>query len=1055
MSFMDFTEKFLTVNDEFRGIPFWAWNAKLEKDELCRQIRLMKEMGFGGFVMHSRVGLDVPYLQEQWFDCVRTCVGEAKKQNMQVWMYDDDRWPSGYAGGIVTKDERFQARTIGYKIIDDINDQPDAVEARHLIKRNSEGEVTDYKRVEAFPEVIPCGFEAVCFQVKRDDKHTRFNGQTYLDTLNPDAVNCFIEVTHQAYQETIGKDFGTYVKAIFTDEPSFIRLYDINRLPWTGKLPELFTERYDSDLLDVLPELFFPLATGKFSQARLRFYNLLTDCFVTFFAKRIGDWCEEHGIAFTGHILREDTLGGQAQVVGTTMRFYEHMQIPGIDLLTERWNIFNTVKQCVSVARQFGRKWRLSETYGCTGWDFPLEGHKALGDWQYAMGINLRCPHLAWYSMIGEAKRDYPASIFYQSPWYKKYSSIEEYFVRLGSALSDGEEVRELLVLHPIESLWGLKVINDCELEEIAALDKEFLELSNYLLSQHLDFDFGDEKIIAENGSVEAQKFHVGCAAYSAVLLPQLHTIRLSTLELLEKFSSDGGKVFYLGTPPQYLDGELSDIPDKVFKLFYPTDFSAMNEDLSPVVRRVLISDDSGQEIPEVLYRLNETAAGTVLFVCNTSMRFSDRQFEAPPIAERCAAFQKVKIKLIDNKDGGFLYELNPGNGHIKSLNYDDEGFCSTSLSRLESRLFLMTKEKLSTAENSKTELQDECCRYFKLSGALDVFAEDYNVLVLDHVDGSFSSPDGAVYIKNDEYILNFDDAVRTQLDLPLRGEIMRQPWACDNLYGKEALTVMLSYNFNCIDLPQKSCFIALEVPEYYSTIEFNGRCLRGEDAGWWIDHGIRKIEIPHDYFRYGKNEIKLEVNYDARFPGLESIFLLGDFGVTDNNITLAPRSITQGDWCEKGFPYYAGNIVYRTSISCMPQAEEQVYLEFGRWSGTALEVRVNRGTWQFLAWPPYRADITQDWLSGQENTVEIRVYGHRRNACGPLYASEKSFWVSPNEFRKYEQSVRKLVPCGLLSAPMLKIVSHSLRNVADICCSKKQIPQNKGGKNVEKIHTY
>ncbi len=1058
MNFMDFTEKFFAVNDEFRGIPFWAWNAKLEKDELCQQIRLMKEMGFGGFVMHSRIGLDVPYLQKEWFDCIRTCINEAKKQNMRVWMYDDDRWPSGYAGGIVTKDERFQAKTIGYKIIDDISEEPDSVEVCHLIKRNSAGEITDYKRVKSFPETIPYGFEAVCFQVKRDDKQTRFNGQTYLDTLNPDAVNRFIQVTHQAYKETVGEDFGTYVKAMFTDEPSFIRLYDVNRLPWTGKLPKLFTERYGSDLLDVLPELFFPLAVGKFSQARLRFYNLLTDRFVTSFAKRIGGWCEEHCIAFAGHILREDTLSGQAQAVGATMRFYEFMQIPGIDLLTERWNIFNTVKQCVSVAHQFGRRWRLSETYGCTGWDFPLEGHKALGDWQYALGINLRCQHLAWYSMVGEAKRDYPASIFYQSPWYKRYSSIEEYFVRLGSALSEGEEIRELLVLHPIESLWGLKVKNDCSCDEIAALDKEFLELSNYLLSHHLDFDFGDEKLIAENGSVKNQKIHVGCATYSAILLPQLYTVRSSTLDLLEQFSSNGGKVYYLGTPPQYLDGEFSVLPENIFKHFHSTDFSAMNEDLSQVIRQISIVDDSGNEIPEILYRLNETADGTILFVCNTSMRFSGRQFEAPPVTERRTAFQHVKIKLIADKCGRYLYELNPENGHIKSLSYElEENFYvfSTSLARLQSRLFLSTGEKILTAETSVVKPQRECCRSFKLLETWDVLAEDCNVLVLDHVDGLFSSPNGTVYSKNNEYILHFDNAVRTQLNLPLRDEIMRQPWACDDLYGKEALTVMLNYHFNCIELPQKSCFIALEVPEYYNTIEFNGQCLRGEDAGWWIDHGIRKIEVPHHLFRYGKNELKLKVNYNARFPGLESIFLLGDFGVTDNNITLPPRSITSGNWCKKGFPYYAGNIVYRTSIACLPQGEEQVYLEFERWSGTALEVRVNKGTWQFLAWPPYRANITVDWLSGQKNTIEIRVYGHRRNACGPLYASEKSFWVGPDEFRKYEQSVRKLVPCGLISSPMLKFVSHSLRKNANFYHSQKQIQQNKGEKNVKEIHTY
>ncbi len=114
----------------------------------------------------------------------------------------------------------------------------------------------------------------------------------------------------------------------------------------------------------------------------------------------------------------EDTLSQQTAVVGSAMRFYEHMQLPGMDLLTERWRAYTTAKQVSSAGRQFGLRTRLTETYGCTGWDFPFAGHKALGDWQAALGINLRCQHLAWYTMEAEAKRDYPAAISWQSPWW-------------------------------------------------------------------------------------------------------------------------------------------------------------------------------------------------------------------------------------------------------------------------------------------------------------------------------------------------------------------------------------------------------------------------------------------------------------------------------------------------------------------------------------------------------------------------------------------------------------------------------------------------------------
>lgn len=55
-----FIEKIENPAAQFRGAPFWAWNGKLEPEELRRQIRDMKRMGLGGFFMHSRVGLNTP-----------------------------------------------------------------------------------------------------------------------------------------------------------------------------------------------------------------------------------------------------------------------------------------------------------------------------------------------------------------------------------------------------------------------------------------------------------------------------------------------------------------------------------------------------------------------------------------------------------------------------------------------------------------------------------------------------------------------------------------------------------------------------------------------------------------------------------------------------------------------------------------------------------------------------------------------------------------------------------------------------------------------------------
>ena len=109
-------ELFRSPTSEYRAAPFWAWNCKLEEDELLRQIEIFHEMGFGGFHMHVRTGMDTEYLSDEFMHLIRSCTDKARSEKMLAWLYDEDRWPSGAAGGIVTKDKRFRARHLLFTV---------------------------------------------------------------------------------------------------------------------------------------------------------------------------------------------------------------------------------------------------------------------------------------------------------------------------------------------------------------------------------------------------------------------------------------------------------------------------------------------------------------------------------------------------------------------------------------------------------------------------------------------------------------------------------------------------------------------------------------------------------------------------------------------------------------------------------------------------------------------------------------------------------------------------------------------------------------------------
>ena len=64
-------ELFENPTAEYRGTPFWAWNCKLEKQQLLRQLEQMKEMGFGGAHMHVRTGMATPYLSDEHMKLIK------------------------------------------------------------------------------------------------------------------------------------------------------------------------------------------------------------------------------------------------------------------------------------------------------------------------------------------------------------------------------------------------------------------------------------------------------------------------------------------------------------------------------------------------------------------------------------------------------------------------------------------------------------------------------------------------------------------------------------------------------------------------------------------------------------------------------------------------------------------------------------------------------------------------------------------------------------------------------------------------------------------------
>ncbi|MEN6607743.1 MAG: hypothetical protein ABFD60_10900, partial [Bryobacteraceae bacterium] len=110
----DLKKQFKDPPREYSIEPLWSWNGTLQREKLVWQIDQMVDKGVYGADMHARDGLDqskTPYFSDGFWDAVKVSVEHAEKAGFRAWIYDEDKWPSGDAGGRTraANPERFTA----------------------------------------------------------------------------------------------------------------------------------------------------------------------------------------------------------------------------------------------------------------------------------------------------------------------------------------------------------------------------------------------------------------------------------------------------------------------------------------------------------------------------------------------------------------------------------------------------------------------------------------------------------------------------------------------------------------------------------------------------------------------------------------------------------------------------------------------------------------------------------------------------------------------------------------------------------------------------------
>jgi hypothetical protein len=1010
---------FRSPTAEYRGTPFWAWNSFLTKEELCRQIDVFKEMGLGGFHMHVRTGLKNPYMDADFLELVKACVAHAKENEMLAWLYDEDRWPSGAAGGLVTKDPQYRARCLlftnalksgSYQVNDSRAEggrsENGKVIAAYDVRLNPKGELESYARIGENDEAEGEKWYAM---LEIHQPSSWYNDQTYADTLNKAAIERFIEVTHEAYAKAVGDEFDKTVPAIFTDEPQFTRKKrlltsfaapetDVT-LPWTDSVPAGFQAAYGYDILDYLPEIFWELPEGKVSVHRYRYHDYITELFAVSFADTVGGWCKAHHISLTGHMMEEPTLRSQTAAIGEAMRSYRGFGLPGIDLLCNSHE-FTTAKQCQSAVHQFGREGMLSELYGVTGWDCDFRTYRHQGDWQACLGVTVRVPHLSWYAMHGEAKRDYPASISYQSPWYKEYSAVEDHFARVNAALTRGKPIVKVGVIHPVESYWLHWGPNDKTATACADMDDRFLSLATWLLEGCVDFHYVSESLLPTLCEEGGAPLKVGEMAYDTLIVPACETLRSTTLDRLEAFKAAGGRLIFLGKAPSLVDALPDDRGRALYEQSENVEYAraAVLQALEPE-KLVDIRYLDGRAADRYMYQLRQDTDGRWLFIAHT------KEPGNKDLSSRAHVILRLKGEFAP-----VLYDTETGD--ITPIGADYENGCTVIRTVLYGYDSLLLKLLPGRAEAPAAFPEETNGKRTCILRPESITPDEPNVLLLDRAEYALDGGDFAPA----EEILRLDNICRRALGFRPRGGQVVQPWARQ----PETIThsITLKFTFESEIAVSGAC-LALEDADK-ARITLNGEAVPNDVIGNYVDIEIYKVALPE--IKKGRNVLTVTWPF-GRNTDVENCFILGNFAVKTEGETAKITgfdTVSFGDLTQQGFPFYGGNVTYRFPVE-LPKGKGT--LRVSDYKGALMKVAVDGVPAGRIIYPPY--DLPIEAAPGKHE-IEITLYLHRYNTFGPLHlVNEHESWHGPGAWRSENENWSEqyvLRRTGIMKSPEIFI---------------------------------
>ena len=503
------------LNDVLNGrprnfmLPFY-WQHGDHHETIPQEVERIWRSGCRAFCVESRPHKD--FVGETWWKDMDLILSEARKRDMQVWILDDDHFPTGHAAGHITKYHPDKRRwDIGERHVDVLGpvskallitreSQQDQLLGAYAYRRTGEGEAMDGstmidlcgKLSGQFLELeLPEGLWRVCMLYKtRSGRHN----PDYIDLLSEESVRVLIDAVYEPHYAHYKEYFGTTIAGFFSDEPQLSNswfsdhacdpgIYE-NRLgllgmayPWHPDVFTLMDKALGYDPRPYMAALWHDIGEMT-ATIRYAYMDAVTRLYRKNFTRQLARWCQDHGVEYIGHVIED--MGTHARTgcgTGHYFRALEQQHMSGIDIVLHQLmpgmsghihtasthgnnadpGFFDYIlcKLAPSLARisrhMEGRA--MCEVFGAYGWAERGGDMKWLLDHLLVRGVNHFVPH-AFSPQFPDPDCPPHFGADGKDPQYEAFSRLMDYGNKVATLLYGSAPVCDAALLYTAESEW-------------------------------------------------------------------------------------------------------------------------------------------------------------------------------------------------------------------------------------------------------------------------------------------------------------------------------------------------------------------------------------------------------------------------------------------------------------------------------------------------------------------------------------------------------------------------------------------------------------------------